>query len=91
MANDCGDVWDEEEEFEAVILERKVSAGVKADGHRKGTVMYFISWPGYSADAASWEPEVNVGTELIAVEWEASLEAEAQVDAEEAQDLEDDE
>ena len=39
-----------------------------------------------SAETASWEPEVNVGTELIE-EWEASLEAEAELDAEEEREL----
>ena len=86
LTNNDGDEWDEEDEFPAIILERKTSAGVKEDGHRKGTVLYYISWPGYSAETASWEPEVNVGTELIE-EWEASLEAEAELDAEEEREL----
>ena len=86
ITNDDGDEWEEEDEFPAIILERKVSRGVKDDGHRKGTVLYFISWPGYSAATASWEPEVNVGTALIE-EWEASLEAEAELDAEEEREL----
>ena len=86
LTNNDGDEWDEEDEFPAIILERKTSAGVKEDGHRKGTVFYYISWPGYSAETASWEPEVNVGTELIE-EWEASLEAEAELDAEEEREL----
>lgn len=68
----------------------KVSAGVKEDGHRKGTKLYHISWPDYSAAAATWEPQVNVGTALIE-EWEASLEAEAELDAEEARELEEEE
>jgi hypothetical protein len=86
LSNDDGDEWDEDDEFPAIILERKVSRGVKEDGHRKGTRLYFISWPGYSAATASWEPELNVGTELIE-EWEASLEAEAELDAEEEREL----
>jgi hypothetical protein len=64
-----------------------VSRGVKEDGHRKGTKLYFLSWPGYSASTASWEPAVNVG-KLLIEEWEASLEAEAELDAEEARELE---
>lgn len=89
LVNDLGDEWDEDEEFEAMILGRKVSAGVREDGHRKGTVLYHISWPGYSADAATWEPVENVGLALIE-EWEASLEAEAELDAEEACELDGD-
>ena len=46
-----------------------------------------MSWPGFSASTASWEPQENVGTLLIE-EWEASLEAEAELDAEEARELE---
>ena len=87
IVNDEGDVWHEDDEFSAIILDRKVSQGVKQDGHRKGTELYFISWPGYSAATASWEPKVNVGTELIE-EWEASLEAEAELDAEEEREME---
>ena len=89
--NDEGDEWDEDEdEFDAIILEFKVSRGVKEDGQRKGTKMYFLSWPGYSASTASWEPYWNVGTELVE-EWEAALEAEAELDAEEARALEEEE
>jgi hypothetical protein len=87
MTNEEGDEWDEDEEFEAVILSRKISAGMKEDGFRKGTEIYHISWPGYSAATASWEPRSNVGLALIE-EWEASLEAEAELDAEEARELE---
>mmetsp|Transcript_20787 Transcript_20787/g.51930 ORF Transcript_20787/g.51930 Transcript_20787/m.51930 type:complete len:133 (+) Transcript_20787:245-643(+) len=87
LANECGDEWDKDEEFDAVILEMKISRSVKEDGHRKGIKLYHISWPGYSAAAATWEPEMNVGTELIE-EWEAMLEAEAELDAEEARELE---
>ena len=91
VSNDEGDEWDEDEdEFEAIILEFKVSRGVKEDGQRKGTKMYFLSWPVYSASTASWEPHWNVGTTLVE-EWEASLEAEAELDAEEARALEEEE
>ena len=45
-----------------------------------------ICSPRTHLNAASWEPEVNVGTELIE-EWEASLEAEAELDAEEEREL----
>ena len=66
---------------------RKISEGMKQDGFRKGTEIYHISWPGYSAATASWEPRSNVGLALIE-EWEASLEAEVELDAEEARELE---
>ena len=58
-------------------------------GRAQTTEIYHISWPGYSAATASWEPRSNVGLELIE-EWEASLEAEAELDAEEARELEED-
>eukprot|EP00966_Prymnesium_polylepis_P143995 3324443-Prymnesium_polylepis.1 len=69
VTNEEGDEWDEDEEFEAVILSRKISVGMKEDGFRKGTEIYHISWPGYSAAAASWERRSNVGLALIE-EWE---------------------
>ena len=37
VTNEEGDEWDEDEEFEAVILSRKISEGMKQDGFRKGT------------------------------------------------------
>ena len=42
--NEEGDEWDEDEdEFEAIILDFKVSRGVKEDGHRKGTKQAVLS------------------------------------------------
>ena len=86
LANDCGDDWDEDDEFEVILAGRKVSQGVAVDGHRKGTILYRCIWPGYSADASTWEPMENVGLPLIE-EYEARLDAEAVLDAEEAADL----
>lgn len=90
LTNDCGDEWDEDEEFEAIILDSKVSEGQAVDGFKKGMKMYRIAWPGYSAAASTWEPRVNVGTELIA-EYEEGLRLQAELQAEEAAELEDDE
>ena len=67
----------------------QVSAGVSVDGWRKGTKLYKIIWEGYLAAAASWEPEENIHPDILD-EYEASLEAEAHLDAEEAAELEDD-
>ena len=36
LSNDCGDEWEEDEEFPAIILDSKVSEGMAVDGHRKG-------------------------------------------------------
>ena len=68
----------DDEEFEATILDSKISQGTEIDGHRKGTILYKIAWSGYSADSATWEPRVNVGLELIQ-EYEESLHASAAI------------
>ena len=56
---------EDDNEYEATILDSKISAGIETDGYRKGTKLYKIAWVGYSAEMASWEPHVNVGLELI--------------------------
>ena len=82
LANDCGDEWDAEEEFQVeAIVATKISAGVQQDGHRKGTKLYKIIWAGYAAEASTWEPESNISDDILA-EYEAGLEAEAELDAE---------
>ena len=57
--------------------------------HRKGTRVYKIIWEGYSAEEATWEPSENIHPEILA-DYEAGLEAEAQLDAEEAAAMEGD-
>ena len=87
LSNDCGDSWDEDEEFEVeAIVGTKVSAGKKEDGFRKGVTLYRVVWKDYSAAATTWEPAENIHDEILA-EYEAALEAEAQLDAEEAAEL----
>ena len=87
-----GNIWEEDEEFEgAVILRTRVSEGAKAgDIGRKGQLLYFIAWEGYSADASTWEPASNVGKELIE-EYQASLREEAEADGAADAELESDE
>ena len=90
LSNACGDSWDADEEFEVeAIVGTKVSAGVKEDGFRKGLTLYRVVWKDYSAEATTWEPAENIHDEIIA-DYEAALEAEAQLDAEEAAELEGD-
>jgi hypothetical protein len=44
------------------FLTQRESKGAKAgDKGRKGSLLYFIAWEGYSADASTWEPASNVG------------------------------
>ena len=82
LANDCCDEWDAEEEFEVeAIVATKLSVGVQQDGHRKGTKLYQIIWAGYAAEASTWEPESNIGDDILA-DYQAGLEAEAELDAE---------
>ena len=71
------------------IVGTKVSAGVKEDGFRKGVTLYRVVWKDYSAAATTWEPAENIHDEIIA-DYEAGIEAEAQLDAEEAAALEGD-
>jgi hypothetical protein len=66
------------------IVGTKVSAGIKEDGFRKGVTLYRVVWKDYSAAATTWEPAENIA------DYEAALEAEAQLDAEEAAALEGD-
>lgn len=91
LSNECGDVWDEDEEFEDfVILKTRVSAGKRAgDIGRKGEMLYFIAWEGYSAEASTWEPASNVGEGAIA-EYLDSLRKEAEADGAAEAELEDD-
>ena len=71
--------------------EHRVSEGAKAgDIGRKGQLLYFIAWEGYSADASTWEPASNVGKELIE-EYQASLREEAEADGAADAELESDE
>ena len=65
----------------------KVSTGVKGDGWRKGTKLYKIIWEGFSAALSTWEPEENIHPEVLE-DYEAGLEAEAELDAEKAAELE---
>jgi hypothetical protein len=91
LSNACGDVWDEDDEFEDfVILKTRVSAGKRAgDIGRKGEMLYYIAWEGYSAEASTWEPASNVGEGAIA-EYLDSLRKEAEADGAAEAELEDD-
>ena len=66
-----------------------VFAGVAQDGHRKGIKLWKIIWKGYSSEASTWEPAEHIHPEILA-EYEAGLQAEAQLDADEAAALEGD-
>lgn len=82
--------WDEDEEFAVeAIVGTKISAGTKEDGWRKGTKLYKIIWEGYPASESTWEGADNIHDDILA-EYEAGLEAEAQLDAEEAAAMEGD-
>ena len=54
---------------------------------RKGTVLYRVVWQNYPPDMVWYEPADNLGEGWLE-EYEAGLEAEAQLDAEEAAELE---
>ena len=90
LTNDCGDEWEEDDEFQVeAILGTRISAGVRAgDTERKGTVLYHIAWKGYSAAASTWEPAANIHPAIIS-EYEESLRSEAAADAAANEDLED--
>ena len=64
--NSCGDEWDPEESFAIDCIEGKMLSKGKKDGHRKGTVLYFVKWMGYSAESATWEPAANIHDDIIA-------------------------
>ena len=51
--------------------------------------MYKIIWAGYPTEESTWEPGDNIHDDILA-EYEAGLEAEAQLDAEEAAAMEGD-
>ena len=51
--------------------------------------LYKIIWEGYEASESTWEGAVNIHPEVLA-DYEAGLEAEAQLDAEEAAAMEGD-
>ena len=82
--------WDADEEFAVeAIVGTKISAGPKDDNWPKGTKLYKIIWEGYEASESTWEGAVNIHPEVLA-DYEAGLEAEAQLDAEEAAAMEGD-
>ena len=91
LANECGDTWDEDDQFEDfTILKTRVSAGVRAgDIGRKGEMLYFIAWHGYSAEASTWEPARNVGQGAVD-DYLAGLRREAEADGAEEAELEED-
>ena len=64
-----------------------LSAG---DIGRKGEMLYFIAWNGYSAEASTWEPARNVGKGAIA-DYLEGLRQEAEADGAEEAELEEDE
>ena len=81
LADACGNVWEKDDEFEDfVILRTRASRGAKAgDKGRKGSLLYYIAWEGFSADASTWEPASNVGAGAIK-EYHDSLREEAEAD-----------
>ena len=81
LADAHGNVWDKDDEFEDfVILRTRVSKGAKAgDKGRKGSLLYFIAWEGFSAELSTWEPASNVGAGAIQ-EYHDSLREEAEAD-----------
>ena len=85
LVNELGDEWLEDEEFECLLIGKKVSIGVALDGQQKGTVMYRCQWIGWSDETSTWEPHWNISDDLID-EYEAALDAETQLDAEEDAD-----
>eukprot|EP00966_Prymnesium_polylepis_P169218 3912800-Prymnesium_polylepis.1 len=69
------------------------SVGPRADKselYPKGTKLYRVIWKGFSAAAASWEPEENIHPDILA-EYEAGLDAEAELEAEEERELQEEE
>ena len=88
--NEDGDEWDEDDEFEDfVILRTRVSEGKRAgDIGRKGEMLFYIAWEGYSAAASTWEPASNVGKQAQA-EYFDSLRKEAEADGAAEAELED--
>jgi len=88
--NECGDEWDDGEEFEVeAIVGTRLSAGPKADKserYPKGTTLYRVIWKDYAVEAATWEPAENISDALLD-EYEAGLEAEAELEAEEELEL----
>ena len=89
LANDCGDEWDADAEFEVeAIVGTRTSAGTRAgDVGRKGDTLYKIVWAGWAAETSTWEPAENIHDDILA-EYEGALEAEAELEAEEAAELE---
>ena len=68
-----------------------MSEGKRAgDIGRKGEMLFFIAWTGYSAAASTWEPASNVGKEAQA-EYFDSLRKEAEADGAAEAELEEDE
>ena len=88
--DECGNEYKDGQTFEVeAIVGTRISAGPKADKserYPKGTKLYRIIWEGYAAEAATWEPESNIGDDLLA-EFEAGLDAEAELEAEEEREL----
>ena len=83
---------EEEDDFEVEAIVGMVVADGKTcyanQGKAKaGTVLYRIVWKDYPPDMLWYEPAENLGDGLLE-EYEAGLEAEAQLDAEEAAELE---
>ena len=69
---------------------RRAADGKRAgDKGRKGEMLYYIAWGGYSAEASTWEPASNVGDGAIA-EYLDGLRKEAEADGAEEAELEDD-
>ncbi|KAL1527255.1 hypothetical protein AB1Y20_015931 [Prymnesium parvum] len=62
--------------------------GIETERYPKGTKLYRVIWLGYAAEAATWEPAVNISDDLLAA-YEAGLDAEAELDAEEDRELQD--
>ena len=86
--------WEDGEEYEVeAIVGTRVSVGPRADKterYAKGTKLYRVVWQGFATDEATWEPAENLRPDLLA-EYEAELDAAAELDTEEERALAEDE
>ena len=82
--------WYETEKFEIEKLIGKMVAQGEVPGRQNvkaGTVLYKVLWKGYPPEIATWELESAIHDDFID-EYEAAIEAEAELEAEEAAELE---
>jgi len=82
--------WYEDEEFEVeAIIGKMIADGGEVEGRgkvRKGTVLYRVLWEGYPPEIATWENRRGLPVTMVDA-YEAALEAEADLEAEEAREI----